>query len=95
MKEKQKELKKMEKEIEEILEQEEQRIAEEDKAHVVRGYVTGPRGMWDIRLETLRRMSVPELIEHAEKSEYRDLGVLKVIHDAYVSIARKYLTSRE
>ncbi len=85
----------MNEEIENILKREELRIEEEDCAHGFRGYVTGPRGMWEIHLEGLMGMPVEKLVAFAKESGYKDVGALKVIHDAYVSIAAGYLAQRK
>lgn len=93
----------MNRQIEEILEQEERIIEEKDNSFGFRGgYVTGPRGMWEIHLESLERHPMPDLIALAAKNGYTDVGILKVLHDrfvsvrdAYVSVAREYLAQRQ
>lgn len=79
-------------EIEQILEQEERRIEEEDRAFGRYGlYVTSPSGMRKIHLESLRALSVGELVERAKRGNYKDLDILKVVFEAYVPMANGYI----
>ncbi len=81
----------MNEEIGRLLQEEEQRIEVEERAHEFRGYVTGPSGMWKIHQDTLRRRPLGELTNLARESGYKDLSILKVLYDGYTSIAQQYL----
>ncbi len=78
-------------EIQEILEQEERRIEEADRVHSIRPYTTCPSGLREIRRQSLRQLPVAELAAWAERSEFKDLDVLKVLFDAYVRTVPGYI----
>lgn len=80
--------------IEELLREKEKQIQTNDDNTKRRSmYQTGPLGIWHIAQSTRRSMPLQDLMrEFTRKPD--DVATLKVLHEAYVSVAREYLQSQ-